>query len=186
MNLCFYFCFFPEIFFSEIYGKVVVASKDPLPNYRPDLDDKRPQREVKFWFWFIKGRLITISCWLLDIWDKLRRHLQVVIPLSLQRRVESLLQEHLDRMLLKSDTNNDSFEQANSSDENDRNGDKKADMFLDGSVMEKVLQRQSLRMRNMQRSWQVLSAAWSFLNLVYYYYDHNALGLQIGNWHCFL
>lgn len=31
---------------SEIYGKVVVASKVPLPNYRPDLDDKRPQREV--------------------------------------------------------------------------------------------------------------------------------------------
>lgn len=32
---------------SEIYGKVVVASKVPLPNYRPDLDDKRPQREVR-------------------------------------------------------------------------------------------------------------------------------------------
>ncbi|KAL8524709.1 hypothetical protein ACS0TY_014354 [Phlomoides rotata] len=54
---------------SEIYGKVVVASKVPLPNYRPDLDDKRPQREV-------------------------------VIPLSLQRRVEGLLQEHLDRTIL--------------------------------------------------------------------------------------
>lgn len=34
---------------SEIYGKVTVASKVPLPNYRPDLDDKRPQREVNFW-----------------------------------------------------------------------------------------------------------------------------------------
>lgn len=33
---------------SEIYGKVVVISKVPLPNYRPDLDDKRPQREVNF------------------------------------------------------------------------------------------------------------------------------------------
>ncbi|XP_021897675.1 DExH-box ATP-dependent RNA helicase DExH3-like [Carica papaya] len=32
--------------YSEIYGRVVVASKVPLPNYRPDLDDKRPQREV--------------------------------------------------------------------------------------------------------------------------------------------
>lgn len=31
---------------SELYGKVIVASKVPLPNYRPDLDDKRPQREV--------------------------------------------------------------------------------------------------------------------------------------------
>lgn len=102
------------------------------------------------------------------------QHVQVVIPLSLQRRVESLLQEHLDRMQLRSDTNNDSSEQANSSDQDDRNGDQNTDMFLDGSVMEKVLQRQSLRMRNMQRSWQVLCAAWSFLNLVYYYYDHSA------------
>jgi hypothetical protein len=32
--------------YSELFGKVVVASKVPLPNYRPDLDDKRPQREV--------------------------------------------------------------------------------------------------------------------------------------------
>jgi ATP-dependent RNA helicase DHX36 len=31
---------------SELYGRVIVASKVPLPNYRPDLDDKRPQREV--------------------------------------------------------------------------------------------------------------------------------------------
>lgn len=109
--------------YCELYGKVIVASKDPLPNYRPDLDDKRPQREV-------------------------------VIPLSLQRRVESLLQEHLDRMQLSSDTNNGSFGQANSSEQDDRNGDQNADMSLDGSVMEKVLQRRSLRMRNMQRSWQ--------------------------------
>lgn len=34
---------------SELFGKVVVASKVPLPNYRPDLDDKRPQREVITW-----------------------------------------------------------------------------------------------------------------------------------------
>ena len=34
------------VYISDIYGKVVVASKVPLPNYRPDLDDRRPQREV--------------------------------------------------------------------------------------------------------------------------------------------
>lgn len=39
--------------FSEIYGKVVVASKVPLPNYRPDLDDKRPQREVRNYFFLM-------------------------------------------------------------------------------------------------------------------------------------
>lgn len=31
---------------SRLYFKVVVVSKVPLPNYRFDLDDKRPQREV--------------------------------------------------------------------------------------------------------------------------------------------
>lgn len=29
-----------------MYAKVVVFSKVPLPNYRYDLDDRRPQREV--------------------------------------------------------------------------------------------------------------------------------------------
>ncbi|KAK4720504.1 hypothetical protein R3W88_010737 [Solanum pinnatisectum] len=32
--------------YSNLYSKVVVVSKLPLPNYRFDLDDKRPQREV--------------------------------------------------------------------------------------------------------------------------------------------
>ncbi|KAJ6759838.1 DEXH-BOX ATP-DEPENDENT RNA HELICASE DEXH5 MITOCHONDRIAL [Salix purpurea] len=31
---------------SRQYSRIVVFSKVPLPNYRPDLDDKRPQREV--------------------------------------------------------------------------------------------------------------------------------------------
>lgn len=33
-------------FGSHAYAKVVVFSKIPLPNYRFDLDDKRPLREV--------------------------------------------------------------------------------------------------------------------------------------------
>lgn len=33
-------------FGSHLYAKVVVFSKVPLPNYRFDLDDRRPQREV--------------------------------------------------------------------------------------------------------------------------------------------
>ncbi|KAH1035744.1 hypothetical protein GLYMA_20G122600v4 [Glycine max] len=32
--------------YSHMYAKVVVFSKVPLPNYRYDLDDRRPQREV--------------------------------------------------------------------------------------------------------------------------------------------
>lgn len=37
----------------------------------------------------------------------------------------------------------------------DVNPEDNPDSFLDGSVMEKVLQRRSLRMRNMQRAWEV-------------------------------
>ncbi|KAF3434352.1 hypothetical protein FNV43_RR25455 [Rhamnella rubrinervis] len=110
--------------YSELYGKVVVASKVPLPNYRPDLDDKRPQREV-------------------------------VIPLGLQRRIEGLLQEHLDRNQLSSGKVNENSGDAKSIDQvEDVHLEEDTDSFLDGSVMEKVLQRRSLRMRNMQRSWQ--------------------------------
>ncbi|KAF3499150.1 hypothetical protein F2Q69_00045575 [Brassica cretica] len=109
--------------YSEIYGKVVVASKVPLPNYRPDLDDKRPQREV-------------------------------VLPLSLQRRVEGLLQEHLDRQQLNSGKANESEADSHPPKQTEELPDESSDAFLDGSVMEKVLQRRSMRMRNMQRAWQ--------------------------------
>ncbi|KAF8041089.1 hypothetical protein BT93_B3112 [Corymbia citriodora subsp. variegata] len=110
--------------YSEIYGKVVVASKVPLPNYRPDLDDKRPQREV-------------------------------VVPLGLQRRVESLLQEHLDRIQLQVGKKGNDASAVKSADQVEEvNPDDNPELFLDGSVMEKVLQRRSLRMRNMQRAWQ--------------------------------
>ncbi|KAL2230895.1 UNVERIFIED_CONTAM: DExH-box ATP-dependent RNA helicase DExH3 [Sesamum indicum] len=109
--------------YCEIYGKVVVASKVPLPNYRPDLDDKRPQREV-------------------------------VIPLSLQRRVEGLLQEHLDRRIVNSDEVGDTSDKMKVNQLENVEPAEHSDSFLDGSVMERVLQRRSLRMRNMQRAWQ--------------------------------
>ncbi|XP_031102720.1 DExH-box ATP-dependent RNA helicase DExH3-like [Ipomoea triloba] len=110
--------------YSEIYGKVVVISKVPLPNYRPDLDDKRPQREV-------------------------------VIPLSLQRRVEGLLQEHLDRIHLSSEKSDGMPSESLAADKVENvTMDENPDSFLDDSVMEKVLQRRSLRMRNLQRTWQ--------------------------------
>lgn len=44
-------------FGSRQYARVVVFSKAPLPNYRPDLDDKRPLREVLF---FIRDFLYVI------------------------------------------------------------------------------------------------------------------------------
>jgi len=79
---------------------------------------------------------------------------QVVIPLSLQRRVEGLVQEHLDRALLPlgkcgGDTKSGPEMAENAS------LDEQHDSLLDRSVMEKILQRKSIRMRNFQRSWQV-------------------------------
>ncbi|GAB2218910.1 hypothetical protein Drorol1_Dr00002143, partial [Drosera rotundifolia] len=110
--------------YCEMYGKVMVASKVPLPNYRPDLDDKRPQREV-------------------------------VIPLGLQRRVEGLLQEHIDRMQLSSGKQSEPMPEGRIiTPEDHADPDDNPDFLLDSSVMEKVLQRRSLRLRNMQRAWQ--------------------------------
>lgn len=48
---------------SQAYAKVVVFSKIPLPNYRFDLDDKRPLREV------ISTLLLTHR--LLDLYNRL-------------------------------------------------------------------------------------------------------------------
>ncbi|XP_015690713.1 DExH-box ATP-dependent RNA helicase DExH3 [Oryza brachyantha] len=109
--------------YSEMYGRVIVASKVPLPNYRPDLDDKRPQREV-------------------------------VIPLGLQRRVEGLVQEHLDRALLPMDKGRMGNGSEMAEKDETVNLDEQQDSLLDRSVMEKILQRKSIRMRNFQRSWQ--------------------------------
>lgn len=79
---------------------------------------------------------------------------QVVIPLSLQRRVEGFVQEHLDRSLLPFDKDDGKTESGSEKAEH-VNLDEKQDPLLDESVMEKILQRKSLRMRNFQRSWQV-------------------------------
>ncbi|CAN6439906.1 unnamed protein product [Victoria cruziana] len=112
--------------YSELYGKVIVASKVPLPNYRPDLDEKRPQREV-------------------------------VIPLSLQRRVEGLLQEHLDRMQFPlgiSGGNANGSQILTKEIEEDVLPEDNEDPMSDASIREKILQRRSVRMHNLQRSWQ--------------------------------
>jgi len=44
------------IYGSHMYAKVVVVSKVPLPNYRYDLDDKRPLREV---CWLVTYVMLT-------------------------------------------------------------------------------------------------------------------------------
>lgn len=79
--------------------------------------------------------------------------------MSLHRRVEGLLQEHLDRINLAAGKDPENPDAVKTDPVEDVNLDENSDSFLDGSVMEKVLQRRSLRMRNMQRTWQVLCEA---------------------------
>lgn len=108
---------------------------------------------------------------------------QVVIPLSLQKRVEGLLQEHLDRMQLGSDTSNGSAGETKSIDQVEGSTDENVDPFLDESMVEKVLQRRSLRMRNMQRTWQVLFCAFCFDYLLYTrLHDYRQESRSIWEW----
>lgn len=73
-----------------------------------------------------------------------------------------MLQEYLDRLQLDSAKTSASLDDGNSTNQvKEIDINENDDSFVDESVMEKVLQKRSLRMRNMQRAWQVL---FDFLN----------------------
>ncbi|KAJ0962773.1 hypothetical protein J5N97_027895 [Dioscorea zingiberensis] len=112
---------------SRQYAKVVVFSKVPLPNYRSDLDDKRPQREVS-------------------------------IPIGLQREVDALLGDYLSRKRV----NQESFPIAPFSRSSSTDSFATDEGLLEqqesqssiSPVMEKILKRRSLQLRNQQQNWQ--------------------------------
>lgn len=113
--------------YSHLYSKVVVVSKVPLPNYRFDLDERRPQREV-------------------------------TLPLGLLRRVETYVSEFLSQ---KSRTNgsfsNTSFSRSSSNCSiatDDGLFDTPEPLSSSKVMMEKVLWRRSMQLRDEQRSWQ--------------------------------
>lgn len=68
--------------------------------------------------------------------------------------MEGLLQEYLDRSQLASGNNGKSLDDNKCKDQVEH-VDENQDSFLDGSVMEKILQRRSLQLRNKQRAWKV-------------------------------
>ncbi|KAL5830491.1 hypothetical protein ACOSQ3_019959 [Xanthoceras sorbifolium] len=113
--------------YSHLYAKVVVFSKVPLPNYRFDLDDRRPQREV-------------------------------TLPLGLQRQVDSYLGDYLSKKLrIKRSFPDSSFSRtsSNSSLATDEGLFEQLEPLASSkSVMEKILWRRSLRMRDEQQAWQ--------------------------------
>ncbi|KAL5100868.1 hypothetical protein RYX36_005195, partial [Vicia faba] len=72
--------------------------------------------------------------------------------------LKGLVQEYLDRLQLNSEKTTDCLDSVNSTNQvKDIDMNENTDSSVEESVMsvmEKVLQKRSLRMRNMQRSWQ--------------------------------
>eukprot|EP00261_Vitis_vinifera_P033395 XP_019074638.1 PREDICTED: DExH-box ATP-dependent RNA helicase DExH5, mitochondrial isoform X3 [Vitis vinifera] len=113
--------------YSHLYVKVVVFSKVPLPNYRFDLDDRRPQREV-------------------------------ILPLGLDRRVEAHLEEYLSQKF----TTNENFQDIAFSRSSSTSSiatdeglfEQPEPLAVSRSVIEKIVWRRSLQLRNQQQAWQ--------------------------------
>ncbi|XP_073159391.1 DExH-box ATP-dependent RNA helicase DExH3 [Henckelia pumila] len=102
------------------YEKVVVFSKLPLPNYRSDLDEKRPQREV-------------------------------MLPIGLQRRVESHLRAHLSR---KATTEHDTFLTSSAARNLSLDGLYEPESSTQNVIAETIVRRRSLQMQDKQKDWQ--------------------------------
>ncbi|KAK4842427.1 hypothetical protein QYF36_021432 [Acer negundo] len=113
--------------YSHLYAKVVVFSKVPLPNYRFDLDDRRPQREV-------------------------------TLPLGLLRQIDSYLGDYRSQKLrIKRSFPDSSFSRITSdSSHATEEGlfDQPEPLASSKSVMEKILRRRSLQMRDQLQTWQ--------------------------------
>ncbi|KDP35004.1 hypothetical protein JCGZ_09292 [Jatropha curcas] len=113
--------------YSHLYVKVVVFSKVPLPNYRFDLDDKRPQREVS-------------------------------LPLGLLRRVDAYLGEHLfQKSKTKESFPDFSISRSSSSSSlatDEGLFEQPEPLASSKAVMEKILFRRSLQLRDQLQAWQ--------------------------------
>ncbi|XP_011078760.1 DExH-box ATP-dependent RNA helicase DExH3 isoform X2 [Sesamum indicum] len=112
--------------YSRQYEKVVVFSKVPLPNYRSDLDTKRPQREV-------------------------------MIPMGLQRMVDSHLRAHFSRKAVNKDSfARDAFSMSNAGQSLliDEGFDEQEEPSTQSVIAERIRRRRSLHMRNKQLDWQ--------------------------------
>ncbi|KAK9996531.1 hypothetical protein SO802_021217 [Lithocarpus litseifolius] len=106
---------------SHQYAKVVVFSKVPLPNYRSDLDEKRPQREV-------------------------------ILPLGLQREVDARLRLFLSQKPMSKGSFSDNSLSRSGSD--DGFYEQQEPLIKNSVVMERILQRRSLQLRDKQQDWQ--------------------------------
>ncbi|TYJ43624.1 hypothetical protein E1A91_A03G165900v1 [Gossypium mustelinum] len=112
--------------YSHLYSKVAVFSKVPLPNYRFDLDDKRPQREVSLNF----GLLKRVNAYLGEYLSKKSRNKESFSDNCFSRSSSnsSIVTEGL-------------FEQPEP-------------LASGTAVMEKILLRRSSLLRDQQQAWQ--------------------------------
>ncbi|KAJ6340361.1 hypothetical protein OIU77_008173 [Salix suchowensis] len=114
---------------SRQYSRIVVFSKVPLPNYRPDLDDKRPQRE--------SNELIYSEL-------SVRNLLSNTLLIRSSPRAEDFFPPNS----LSRSNNGGSME----------TGERiyaRPELSVQNSVsMERILSRKSLQLRNQQEEWQ--------------------------------
>ncbi|XP_022775914.1 DExH-box ATP-dependent RNA helicase DExH5, mitochondrial isoform X5 [Durio zibethinus] len=113
--------------YSHLYSKVAVFSKAPLPNYRFDLDDKRPQREVNLNFGLLK---------------RVDAHLGEYLSKK-SRTKESFSDNCFSKSSSNSSivTDEGLFEQPEP-------------MASNTAIMEKILWRRSLQLHAQQQAWQ--------------------------------
>ncbi|KAJ9172807.1 hypothetical protein P3X46_016014 [Hevea brasiliensis] len=111
---------------SRQYSRVIVFSKVPLPNYRPDLDDKRPQREVILPF---------------GLQREVDAHLNAYLSKKSMKRgnfsANSLSRSSGGSMA----TTEGLYEQPDP-------------LIQNNVVMGKIIQRKSLKLQNKQQEWQ--------------------------------
>ncbi|KAM1737733.1 hypothetical protein ACFX12_015912 [Malus domestica] len=115
--------------YSRQYSRVVVFSKIPQPNYRPDLDDKRPQREVVLPF---------------GLHREVDAHLKAYLS---------------EKPMSQGNVSDSSLSRSNSSRSITNDGghyEQQEPLIQNTDAMEKILQRKSLQLRNRQRHWQVI------------------------------
>lgn len=113
--------------YSHLYAKVVVFSKVPLPNYRFDLDDRRPQREVIV----PMGLLRRVDSYLRKYLSQNSKTKKSLSDFSVSRSSSSSSLATEDGL----------FEQPEP-------------LASSKSVMDKILWRRSLQLHDQQHSWQ--------------------------------
>ncbi|XP_062145221.1 DExH-box ATP-dependent RNA helicase DExH5, mitochondrial [Alnus glutinosa] len=113
--------------YSQLYSKVVVFSKVPLPNYRFDLDDRRPQREVALPL----GLLRRVDSYFGEYLSQKAKTRESFSDISFSRTSSSC----------SIATDEGLFEQPEP-------------LAASKTAIEKILRRRSLQLRDQQQAWQ--------------------------------